>query len=581
MESITKAIQSSGASEALTYLKGITNKVKQYALQLSEVEVKVEDATNNDPWGPHGTVMAEITRAAYDIESYRQIMGVLARRLQDQGEDWRHVYKSLLLLEYMAKHGPQKVVEELVSNVGVVEKLTSFQHKDANGRDWGLNVRQRAKELAALVIDPDRIRAERQKAKANEKKYTGVSSEEARFGSFGGRSGGGANGFGGGGLSSASGLGGSGRTGGGGGGGSAWSSGGGRFDDHDDDELEYDKDPKEATRERIAALKAAGELADGAPRDLGAIPPAPRAPGAAPAPKPGADGARGPKKLSDIKVDPTIAASLCALPLPATAAPRAAASPAVGSGPKPAAGPGRAAAPAAPAVVVDLLGGLEGPPAAPAAGAAGSSSNGASTSAWDAFGAAPAAAAPTDDWSSFAAPAAPAASAAPAPAAHSDPFEALAAAPAHAPAAAQLVGDPFAPAPSAHAPNPGADPFAPCVPIPGRAPAPSARTLQAGPGGALPEDMFTVGLGVGSGLAPQPAPAVDAGLGFGGLQAGAAAVPAASPGGFATWGAPPAPSAPAPAPAQAPASEQAQALGMRTSALRPGKKDPFADLTAF
>jgi len=52
--------------------------------------------------------LAEITRAAYDIENYRQIMGVLARRLQDQGEDWRHVYKSLLLLEYMAKHGPQK-----------------------------------------------------------------------------------------------------------------------------------------------------------------------------------------------------------------------------------------------------------------------------------------------------------------------------------------------------------------------------------------------------------------------------------------------------------------------------------------
>ena len=35
-------------------------------------------------------------------------MGVIARRLQDQGEDWRHVYKSLLLLEYMSKHGPQK-----------------------------------------------------------------------------------------------------------------------------------------------------------------------------------------------------------------------------------------------------------------------------------------------------------------------------------------------------------------------------------------------------------------------------------------------------------------------------------------
>ena len=39
------------------YLKGITNKVKQYALNLSEIELKVEEATNNEPWGPHGTVM--------------------------------------------------------------------------------------------------------------------------------------------------------------------------------------------------------------------------------------------------------------------------------------------------------------------------------------------------------------------------------------------------------------------------------------------------------------------------------------------------------------------------------------------
>ena len=36
-----------------------------------------------------------------------------------------------------------------MSNVGVIEKLTNFTHKDANGRDWGLNVRQRAKELEA------------------------------------------------------------------------------------------------------------------------------------------------------------------------------------------------------------------------------------------------------------------------------------------------------------------------------------------------------------------------------------------------------------------------------------------------
>lgn len=90
-------------------------------------------------------------------------------------QHWRGVGADRLAAQgcQRARLGPQdtvlqtphaQVVEELVSNIGVVEKLTGFQHKDANGRDWGLNVRQRAKELAGLVTDPDRIRAERQKA---------------------------------------------------------------------------------------------------------------------------------------------------------------------------------------------------------------------------------------------------------------------------------------------------------------------------------------------------------------------------------------------------------------------------------
>ena len=56
-----------------------------------------------------------------------------------------------------------QVVEELVSNIGVVEKLQNFQYKDVKGKDWGLNVRNRAKELANFVLNPDRVRSERAK----------------------------------------------------------------------------------------------------------------------------------------------------------------------------------------------------------------------------------------------------------------------------------------------------------------------------------------------------------------------------------------------------------------------------------
>ena len=54
-------------------------------------------------------------------------------------------------------------MEELVSNIGVVEKLQNFQYKDAKGKDWGLNVRNRAKELANFVLNPDRVKSERAK----------------------------------------------------------------------------------------------------------------------------------------------------------------------------------------------------------------------------------------------------------------------------------------------------------------------------------------------------------------------------------------------------------------------------------
>jgi len=56
-----------------------------------------------------------------------------------------------------------QVVQELSSNVVVIEKLENFQYKDKNGKDFGENVRHRAKQLAELIIDPDRIREERRK----------------------------------------------------------------------------------------------------------------------------------------------------------------------------------------------------------------------------------------------------------------------------------------------------------------------------------------------------------------------------------------------------------------------------------
>lgn len=52
----------STADTALGYMKAWGNKAKQYALNLTDIEIKTEQATNNDPWGPHGTAMGGETR---------------------------------------------------------------------------------------------------------------------------------------------------------------------------------------------------------------------------------------------------------------------------------------------------------------------------------------------------------------------------------------------------------------------------------------------------------------------------------------------------------------------------------------
>jgi epsin len=72
--------------------------------------------------------------------------------------------------------------------------LRQFHYIDQNGKDQGVNVRNRAQELAKLLSDVDAIRAERKKARSNKNKYGGVEgggmgmgsmSSGSRYGGFG------------------------------------------------------------------------------------------------------------------------------------------------------------------------------------------------------------------------------------------------------------------------------------------------------------------------------------------------------------------------------------------------------------
>ncbi|NXF04593.1 EPN4 protein, partial [Smithornis capensis] len=151
-----------------------TNVVMNY----SEIESKVREATNDDPWGPSGQLMGEIAKATFMYEQFPELMNMLwTRMLKDNKKNWRRVYKSLLLLAYLIRNGSERVVTSAREHIYDLRSLENYHFVDENGKDQGINIRQKVKEMVEFAQDDDRLREERKKAKKNKDKYIGVSSE--------------------------------------------------------------------------------------------------------------------------------------------------------------------------------------------------------------------------------------------------------------------------------------------------------------------------------------------------------------------------------------------------------------------
>ncbi|CDY23342.1 BnaC04g48700D [Brassica napus] len=152
-------------------VRDLKREVNKKVLKVPGIEQKVLDATSNEPWGPHGSLLADLAQASINYHEYQLIMGVLWKRLSDTGKNWRHVYKALTVLEYMVGHGSERVIDEIRERAYQISTLSDFQYIDSGGRDQGSNVRKKSQSLVALVNDKERIAEVREKASANRDKY--------------------------------------------------------------------------------------------------------------------------------------------------------------------------------------------------------------------------------------------------------------------------------------------------------------------------------------------------------------------------------------------------------------------------
>lgn len=64
---------------------------------------------------------------------------MLDKRLNDHGKNWRHVFKSLIVLEYCLVMGSENVVRYAKENMHVIKTLKEFMHVDEQGKDQGVN----------------------------------------------------------------------------------------------------------------------------------------------------------------------------------------------------------------------------------------------------------------------------------------------------------------------------------------------------------------------------------------------------------------------------------------------------------
>uniref|UniRef100_A0A8C7JE64 Clathrin interactor 1 n=1 Tax=Oncorhynchus kisutch TaxID=8019 RepID=A0A8C7JE64_ONCKI len=124
-------------------------------------------------------------RSTFMYEQFPEVMNMLwTRMLRDNKKNWRRVYKALLLLAYLIRNGSERVVTSAREHIYDLRSLENYHFVDEDGKDQGVNVRQKVKEMVEFVQDDDQLREERKKAKKNKDKYIGVSSDSTGGGGF-------------------------------------------------------------------------------------------------------------------------------------------------------------------------------------------------------------------------------------------------------------------------------------------------------------------------------------------------------------------------------------------------------------
>ncbi|TRZ03187.1 hypothetical protein DNTS_025269, partial [Danionella cerebrum] len=79
---------------------------------------------------------------------------------------------ALTLLEYLLKTGSDKIPQQSLENLHIIKALTEYRFTDKDGKDQGVNVREKAKIVMLLIQDEEKRNEERDFAMKTKDKLT-------------------------------------------------------------------------------------------------------------------------------------------------------------------------------------------------------------------------------------------------------------------------------------------------------------------------------------------------------------------------------------------------------------------------
>lgn len=125
-------------------------------LRYSHEETLVRDATSNSTSLPTRTLLNEIALLSYNSKSIFLILQQAYKRATDYNV-WRHVWKSIMLLRYLAENGSEEIALSINENSEKIRDLLDYNYVDNDGVDQGRNVRFQASQLFEILSDFEKL----------------------------------------------------------------------------------------------------------------------------------------------------------------------------------------------------------------------------------------------------------------------------------------------------------------------------------------------------------------------------------------------------------------------------------------